>query len=126
MAEPILKKDPSLASHGISERGETVLHIAAAARSTNFLGELMKLMETGDLELPNIDGSTAFCFAAASGFVEIAKAMREKNPNLPNIRGEEKELPITVAALVRNKAMVSYLLRCGIEYILEGPEITSQ
>ncbi|KAK4368285.1 hypothetical protein RND71_012077 [Anisodus tanguticus] len=109
MAEPILKKDPRFASHKISERGETVLHIAAAARSTNFLGELMKLMETGDLELPNIDGSTAFCFAAASGLVEIAKAMREKNPNLPNIRGEEKALPITVAALVGNKAMVSYL-----------------
>ncbi|XP_060192872.1 uncharacterized protein LOC132622304 [Lycium barbarum] len=109
IAEPILKKDPSFATHQISERGETVLHIAAAARSTKILGQLMKLMKTGDLELLNLDGSTAFCFAAASGLVEIAKAMKEKNPNLPNIRGEDNALPITVAAMVGNKAMVSYL-----------------
>ncbi|XP_059294651.1 uncharacterized protein LOC132047651 [Lycium ferocissimum] len=109
IAEPILKKDPSFATRRMSERGETVLHIAAAAGSTKFLGELMKLMEPGDLELRNIDGSTAFCFAAASNIVEIAKAMIERNPNLPNIRGEDDALPITVAASVGNKDMVSCL-----------------
>ncbi|XP_060195687.1 uncharacterized protein LOC132624937 [Lycium barbarum] len=109
IAEPILKKDPSFATRRMSEGGETVLHIATAAGSTKFLEELMKLMEPGDLELRNIDGNTAFCFAAALNLVEIAKAMIERNPNLPNIRGEDDALPITGVASVGNKDMVSCL-----------------
>lgn len=122
LAEPILKKDPSFARQKISDRGETVLHIAAAARSTRFLRELVKLMEVGDLELPNNDGSTAFCFAAASGLVEIAKAMTERNKNLPNIRGEDGVLPITMAALVGNKDMVSYLFEVTSLDVLQQKE----
>ncbi|XP_016494976.1 uncharacterized protein LOC107814134 isoform X5 [Nicotiana tabacum] len=109
IAEPILKNDPSLARHKISEKGETVLHIAAAARSTLFVRKLMNLIEKEDLELLNDEGSTAFHFAAASGVVEIAKAMREKNVKLPNIPGEDGLLPITMAATIGNNDMVSYL-----------------
>ncbi|XP_049385199.1 ankyrin repeat-containing protein NPR4-like isoform X2 [Solanum stenotomum] len=63
-------------------------------------------MKVGDLEK---GVNTAFMLAALAGHVEIAKAMREKNKNLPNICGKEGDLPISVAAQVGHKAMVSYL-----------------
>ncbi|KAK4347510.1 hypothetical protein RND71_033849 [Anisodus tanguticus] len=110
-ARPILKKDPSLATEKITERGERVLHIAASARSTQFVRELVKLMKEGDLELKSKDGSTAFCFAAVSGVVEIAEAMRDKNKELPNISNKYLTTPITFAASLGNKDMVSYLYK---------------
>ncbi|KAJ8545184.1 hypothetical protein K7X08_017767 [Anisodus acutangulus] len=110
-ARPILDKDPSLATEKITERGERVLHIAASARSTQFVRELVKLMKEDDLELKSEDGSTAFCFAAVSGVVEIAEAMRDKNKELPNISNKYLTTPITFAASLGNKDMVSYLYK---------------
>lgn len=111
LAEPILKEKPSFVREEISKQRDTMLHLATAARSTRVLRELIKLMDVGDLELKNNDESTAFFVAAVTGTVEIAKAMRERNNNLPNIRGEDGILPIEVAALFGYKDMVSYLFK---------------
>ncbi|XP_059287336.1 uncharacterized protein LOC132040689 isoform X2 [Lycium ferocissimum] len=108
-AEPIVRNKPSLARVAITRRDERVLHVAVAAKSTKFVEGLVDLMDKEDLKLKNTGGSTAFCFAAASGVVEIARAMAEKNEELANIRGEGRMAPITMAALFGNKAMVSYL-----------------
>ncbi|CAL5346558.1 unnamed protein product [Camellia sinensis] len=51
----------------ITKGQETVLHIAAGARQTKFVEELVKLMDMRDLELQNKHDSTTLCFAAASG-----------------------------------------------------------
>ncbi|XP_019267035.1 PREDICTED: uncharacterized protein LOC109244405 isoform X2 [Nicotiana attenuata] len=107
-AEPILEKDLSLARAKMTERGERVLHIAAVARSTRFVEELVNKMEESDLELPNNGGTNAFCFAAASGVVKIASIMRDKNKKLPNIFSRHGSA-ITMAASLGHKDMVVYL-----------------
>lgn len=100
-------KEQSLVHSGdYGEGSETLLHIAAAAKSIGFVRELIKLMKVGDLE---IGRNTAFHVAATVGHIEIAKAMREKNKNLPNIFNEEEILAITLAAEAGHKAMVTYL-----------------
>lgn len=113
VAEVILRKDPSLVRQKISEFGETVLQIAALAGSTGFVLKLMTLMEPDDFELKTNNGNTAFNFAVNSGFIEIVKAMRERNNNLPNIPGMDTAgraiFPIDAAAIYGDKAMISYL-----------------
>ncbi|XP_049384335.1 ankyrin repeat-containing protein ITN1-like [Solanum stenotomum] len=109
LAEQILNKDPSFVRQTISDQLGTILHIAATTKSTRFVRELMKLIEVSELEVKNKYGNTAFSLAAGSGFIEIVKAMRGKNENLPNIRGYQERLPITTAAMNGYKAMVSYL-----------------
>ena len=88
---------------------ETALHIAAAAKRTAFVKELVQRMTEEDLALQNKDGNTAICFAAASGIVEIAKVMVEKNKRLPMIRGKQGKTPLYMAALFGHREMVSYL-----------------
>ncbi|TMX02721.1 hypothetical protein EJD97_020220 [Solanum chilense] len=108
IAEPILKKEPRLIVSGYyGEGSETLLHIAAVAKSIGFVRELIKLMKVGDLEKGG--KSTAFHVAAVAGHIEIAKAMREKNKNLPNIFDDFQKLAITEAAAAGHKAMVTYL-----------------
>ncbi|WMV15311.1 hypothetical protein MTR67_008696 [Solanum verrucosum] len=113
VAEVILRKDPSLVRQKISEFGETLLQIAILAGSTGFVLKLMTLKEPDDFELKTNNGNTAFSFAVNSGFIEIVKAMRERNNNLPNIHGMDSAgsaiFPIGVAAIYGHKAMVSYL-----------------
>ena len=66
-------------------------------------------MNEEDLTLQNKDGNTAICFAAASGIVEIAMVMVEKNNNLPMIRGNKGMTPLYMAAMFGHRNMVSYL-----------------
>ena len=66
-------------------------------------------MTEEDLALQNKDGNTAICFAAATGIVEIAKVMVDKNKKLPMIRGNQGKTPLYMAALFGHRDMVSYL-----------------
>ncbi|CAI9773348.1 unnamed protein product [Fraxinus pennsylvanica] len=92
-----------------AKRGDRALHIAAAAKQTAFVHNLVEHLNTSDLELQNTHGNTAFCFAAVSGVVEIAKVMYEKNKNLPTIRSSIGKTPLEMAILLRNRKMVEYL-----------------
>ncbi|KAK7816919.1 ankyrin repeat-containing protein itn1 [Quercus suber] len=100
---------PSIVRVAITRKWETALHIAAAAKRTAFVKELVERMNEEDLALKNKDDNTAICFAAASGIVEIAKVMVGKNRNLPMIQGNKGMRPIYMAALFGHRNMVSYL-----------------
>ncbi|XP_059657255.1 ankyrin repeat-containing protein ITN1-like isoform X4 [Cornus florida] len=93
----------------ITRGSETALHIAAGARHTRFVEELVNLMTSDDLALQNKVGNTALCFAAASGVTRIAKVMVNKNKNLPLIRGSKGALPLYMAAILGHRDMVWYL-----------------
>ncbi|KAL4614512.1 hypothetical protein ACB092_07G059200 [Castanea dentata] len=108
-AKVVIDKDPRVVRVRINRKWETALHIAAAAKRTAFVKELVKRMTEEDLALQNKDGNTAICFAAASGIVEIAKVMVEKNENLPMIRGDQGKTPLYMAALFGHREMASYL-----------------
>ncbi|KNA15068.1 hypothetical protein SOVF_101590 isoform A [Spinacia oleracea] len=112
-AEQILQQSPDWIRHPIAKGGERVLHIAAAAKRTHFVKELVKLMIEGnidDLALSNDAKNTALCLAATSGVVEIAKVMVDNNGALPNIRGSQDMTPLQMAVLLGRRDMVWYLI----------------
>nr|POF06455.1 ankyrin repeat-containing protein npr4 [Quercus suber] len=86
VAKDVIDKYPGIVRVAITRKWETALHIAAAAKRTAFVKELVERMNEEDLALKNKDDNTAICFAAASGIVEIAKVMVGKNRNLPMIQ----------------------------------------
>ncbi|ESR61923.1 hypothetical protein CICLE_v10014428mg [Citrus x clementina] len=93
----------------ISRNQDTALHIAAGARRTLFVQELVNLMTPEDLALRNKVGNTALCFAAVSGVTKIAEVMVNKNRELPSIRGNKGATPLCMAALLGHKEMIWYL-----------------
>ncbi|KAK9226940.1 hypothetical protein WN943_011988 [Citrus x changshan-huyou] len=93
----------------ISRNQDTALHIAAGARCTLFVQELVNLMTPEDLALRNKVGNTALCFAAVSGVTKIAEVMVNKNRELPSIRGNKGATPLCMAALLGHKEMIWYL-----------------
>ncbi|KAH1232050.1 Ankyrin-1 [Glycine max] len=108
-AKKILDQDPALLNSAITKGWATVLHIAVGANHESFVEELLKLMSREDLELQDIKGNTAFCFAAAVGNVHIAERMRRKNASLPMIRGGEGVTPLHLAVLQGRSEMAWYL-----------------
>ncbi|XP_042944435.1 ankyrin repeat-containing protein ITN1-like [Carya illinoinensis] len=109
-AKEVLDKYPKAATYSITRQKDTVLHIAAAAESTDFVKELVKRMNPSDLEIKNRSNNTAICYAAASGIVAIAEEMVNKNNQLPQIRVSiESVTPLYMAALHGRRNMVSYL-----------------
>ncbi|KAK9714962.1 hypothetical protein RND81_06G133700 [Saponaria officinalis] len=116
----IIEQKPPWLQTGITKGGETVLHIAAAAKHLQVV-ETLIVTDPGCLLSTNKDGSTPFCFAAVSGVVEIAKTMREKNNELPNIRGKQGMTPLHMAVLLGHRAMVWYLL-----YVTDHERLTNQ
>ncbi|XP_044507810.1 ankyrin repeat-containing protein NPR4-like [Mangifera indica] len=108
-AKSFLMLNPRAVSASITRNQETALHIAAGARHTVFVQELVNIMTPDNLELQNKVGNTALCFAAASGIKKIAEVMVNKNQNLPSIRGSEGATPLCMAALLGHRDMVWYL-----------------
>ncbi|GKB79351.1 ankyrin repeat-containing domain, PGG domain protein [Tanacetum coccineum] len=92
---------------------DTALHIAASAKSTKkaekFMKNLVSLMTSKDLEIPNRSGNTAFILAAAGGNVGIAMILLENNPELVNISGTQGLMPLYIACLYGKYEMVKYL-----------------
>ncbi|KAI9195955.1 hypothetical protein LWI28_019714 [Acer negundo] len=109
-AMPLLGDNPRLMLRtAITEWDETVLHIATGAKQVAFVEEIIELMKPDDLKLQDLNGSTAFCFAAAAGSIEIAKLMLDKNPDLLTLRGAKNMLPLYMAALFGRTEMAKIL-----------------
>ena len=87
----------------ITNKGETALHVAAAAKHEDCVKNLVKKF---DLTAVNDIGNTALTYAAATGNVNIAKAMLEENSSLANL-GRKK--PLLMAASLGHSEMVEYL-----------------
>ncbi|KAJ0018032.1 hypothetical protein Pint_12183 [Pistacia integerrima] len=108
-AKELLEKDQRMWCASITKGHETVLHIAAGARQTGFVEELIKWMSPEDLTLQDQKGNTAFCCAAAAGATEIARIMLKRNPSLLTIQGGKKMMPVFLAALLAQREMTSFL-----------------
>ncbi|XP_030954299.1 uncharacterized protein LOC115976899 isoform X2 [Quercus lobata] len=90
----------------ITDKGATTLHIAAAANQEDFVKNLVKKLSEEELEVENYAENTALSYAAATGNVNIAMAMLEKNSRLANL-GKVK--PLSMAASLGHSEMVDYL-----------------
>ncbi|XP_030954282.1 uncharacterized protein LOC115976896 [Quercus lobata] len=100
-------KDIQKIQRKITKKGETTLHIAAAANQEEFVRNLLKTMIKDNLIAENTVGNTALTYAAATGNVNIAMAMLEKNHQLPNLGSGIK--PLYMAASLGHGQMTNYL-----------------
>lgn len=116
-AADIFAKDPRALGAVITETYETALHIASGAKRTEFVQNIVKMMNVSQLRMRNFVGNTALCFAAASGIVEIAKVMVEEDEELLLIPGGQGASPLYTATLLGRKEMVSYLYRNMKQYL---------
>ena len=105
----MVQKYPQAIRDSITEKRESILHIAFASKQIAFVKKVVGFLTDEDLERINVEGNTALCFAAKIGTVSIAKEMVKKNNRLPLIRSREGSTPLHIAALFRYKEMVSYL-----------------
>ncbi|GKC76571.1 ankyrin repeat-containing domain, PGG domain protein, partial [Tanacetum coccineum] len=113
-AESILFKNPELVRYGITEYGETALHVAAYANRSikvlEFVKNLVDKMSEGDLEFVNKNHNTALYLAAATGNLEMVKILAEKNEVLLEIPGHHGTMmPVYAAAMFGADEVVSYL-----------------
>ncbi|XP_048131768.1 ankyrin repeat-containing protein NPR4-like [Rhodamnia argentea] len=124
-AEKFLRSHPGAINVRITKEMDTVLHIAAGAKHTNFVEEVVKMMSPACLALRNKRNNTALCHAAASGVAKIAETMVNKNRDLPGMRGHKGMTPLYFAALFGHRDMVSYLFRVtDDEHLTEEDYVT--
>ena len=90
----------------ITNKRETSLHIAAAANQEDFVKNLVKEYKDKDLTAGNNVNNTVLTYATATGNVNTAEAMLEKNSSLANL-GKVK--PLFMAASLGHSKMVEYL-----------------
>ncbi|GJV24213.1 ankyrin repeat-containing protein [Tanacetum coccineum] len=112
-AKLILDKRPELVRFCISRQLGTALHVAAMTEETKmtlqFVQNLVNMMTREELELPNQFSNTAFWIASATGNVNMAMVMMEKNPSLLYIRGANSLLPLAKSASGGKYKIVKYL-----------------
>ncbi|KAK4260726.1 hypothetical protein QN277_003804 [Acacia crassicarpa] len=109
---------PNLESADLTNRMETILHVATQANHANFVSLLLNYLEgrlMGEgirdyLESRDINYNTAFLYAVASGNMEIVQIMGEVNHSLLTEAGLNKQLsPLHLAALQGKSEMARYL-----------------
>ncbi|KAK7290033.1 hypothetical protein RIF29_04154 [Crotalaria pallida] len=108
-AKCMIDADNRLLKAAITKGWGTLLHAVAGTNHVHFVEELIKLLDPYDLELQDFNGNTAFCYAAASGNIQIAAMMINKNGCVPHIRGGEGMTPLYMAALQGRSDMAWYL-----------------
>ncbi|KAK7303888.1 hypothetical protein RJT34_14806 [Clitoria ternatea] len=108
-ARGMIDADKRLLNAAITKEWGTLLHVVAGANHVHFVHELLQLLNPDDLELRDCNENTPFCFAAASGNLQIASMMVKKNAELPKIRGGENMTPLYMAALQGRGDMTRYL-----------------
>ncbi|KAG6624384.1 ankyrin repeat-containing protein At5g02620-like [Carya illinoinensis] len=110
-AKAFIQSHPNSVIAPLTEDRDTVLHVAVAAKRTNFVKELVGLMMPEELAMRATNKFTALYFAAQSEIVTIAEVMVKKNNNLPlkHPNDEIELLPLYQAILTGNRDMVSYL-----------------
>ncbi|KAJ9553645.1 hypothetical protein OSB04_017690 [Centaurea solstitialis] len=116
-AKVILDQHPMFVRFAITVNYETALHVACLAKETKrtkrFVEHLVKSMTAEDLELRDSSYNTAFCVAAKAGNIKMIQVMLRKNPNLLNIPGSNKMMPLFMSALFGKYETVKYLYACS-------------
>lgn len=105
----MLIEHPRLKRAAISSGWPTVLHVAAGTNNVPFVKALLDELQPADAALQDAKGNTAFCFAAASGNMEIARLLLTKNNDLATIRGNNGRTPIQFAVWQGRCDMARYL-----------------
>ncbi|KAJ0080476.1 hypothetical protein Patl1_24142 [Pistacia atlantica] len=95
---------PSPFNVAITEKHETILHVAAGANQTDFVEKMIDQIAPDDLKLQNEKGNTAFCVA-------VMEKMLKKNRELLTIRGGGNLTSLNLAAMFGARETALYLYR---------------
>ncbi|KAL6989375.1 hypothetical protein U1Q18_015125 [Sarracenia purpurea var. burkii] len=110
-ADRIISNGPGVVRAPITGFLETSLIVAVRSKRRNqFTKNLLLNMEPVDLETKDIAGMTALHSAVIAANLIAIEMLVQKNPNLPNIAGARKLVPLHTVAKIGNREMVVYLL----------------
>ena len=104
-----LDNDPHAVRAIISPTKEIALHVAILAGHVHIVGELVKLMTPGDLELKSGLGETPLTTAAISGNTKMAEAIVKVHAGAVSVGNQYGQIPVIVASFYDQKEMVRYL-----------------
>ncbi|GAA0146959.1 hypothetical protein LIER_06778 [Lithospermum erythrorhizon] len=90
---------PEAVGQKITRNGETAVHIAAGAKHTYFVKDLVEnLMTPQQLAIQNKFGNPALCFAAASDLFDFAMEILDQNPQAATARDGNGEMALHILA----------------------------
>ncbi|XP_057419045.1 uncharacterized protein LOC130713263 [Lotus japonicus] len=100
-AKSIYEEFPEMVRIPLTSSGDTALHVAVSANSTDFMRELVNFehVTQQDLELRNAHGHTALCLAAITWNRDVFQIMIQNNENLALIHAQYGMLAVHLAAL---------------------------
>ncbi|KAJ0079500.1 hypothetical protein Patl1_24148 [Pistacia atlantica] len=110
-SSPSSASTPSPFNVAITEKHETIFHVAAGANQTDFVEKMIGEIAPDDLKLQNVKGNTAFCLAVMAGNKSITKKMLDIDGDLLTIRGGGNLTPLNLAAMFGERQMALYLYR---------------
>ena len=123
-AKHFLDEDRGMVHARLTKGGDSVIHVAAFGKCTSFVKELVDYVIVEELAIENELHDVALGNVAASGMVELAKLMVEKNNELPMYCGNFGLKPFGTAAEIGHKEMARYLYGVtGFDH-LDGKERT--
>ncbi|KAI3966301.1 hypothetical protein MKW92_011225 [Papaver armeniacum] len=112
-AHEYIKNDPEVINQGIAHDSSTILHMALYWKlDMTFVEDIVKLMTPVALEYKKTNGNTALHIAVRRGTTEAVVMLVDKNPNLTQIRNNNRETPLELAlryVTVGQKEIVEYL-----------------
>ncbi|KAF4390837.1 hypothetical protein G4B88_015727 [Cannabis sativa] len=106
VVKDILKDHPQALNAAISNRQDTILHVAARANQAHVVKMMVNEMkDTIDLTLQDREGNTPFSLAVAAGASQVIEILRHQNSDLAITRGGHDLLPLYMACLFGHNAI---------------------
>ncbi|KAI3839800.1 hypothetical protein MKW98_010105 [Papaver atlanticum] len=112
-ANEYIRNNPEVINQGIAHDSSTTLHMALYWKlDMTFVEDIVKLMTPVALEYKKTNGNTALHIAVRRGTTEAVVMLVDRNPNLTQIRNNNRETPLELAlryVTVGQKEIVEYL-----------------
>ncbi|KAK4837757.1 hypothetical protein QYF36_008229 [Acer negundo] len=103
-------EDPDALTIGITCLSQTALHVAAISCQWGFILKLLEPLSREAIAVQDRFGNTILHYVAAGGSLKTAKALVQKNPDLPQMKDKNGHLPlITSIWSESNKELAWYL-----------------
>ncbi|KDO74866.1 hypothetical protein CISIN_1g037015mg, partial [Citrus sinensis] len=107
--ETKFQQNPDLIRAAITNRGDTILHLAVVEKHPDFIEQVVNRMEVEDLALRDKQGNTAFLIAVITGNREAAVKMLSKNGGLLSVLEDDQATPLCKALYFEQMEIASYL-----------------
>ncbi|KAI9160189.1 hypothetical protein LWI28_005919 [Acer negundo] len=109
-AKSFIEMDPNALTAMITVDSKTVFHVAALCDQWEFIVKLLELVLSPEsIAVQDVFGKTVLHYVAQGGSLKTAKALVQKNNDLPRIGDNERDPPLHYSIWSENKELVWYL-----------------